>query len=483
MKMKRIIAILLTIVVLAVGSVMPVFAASSASIKAGTISGGVATFTFTVSAPEGVGAMEFSLAASGGTITSATASAGTLAPNGGFYNWYIDNAVQSVTITVKCSTTASEVKLTYSGLAVYDDNADLVSGAASSGSATAKAASTTKPTTKPVATTKPTTTKPTTTKPTTTVSTAANLKSLSVDGYSISPKFSQGRTSYKLEVPADFAGKLDVKAVPLDSAANVTVTGNDITEGKGTIKITVKGTDGTTKTYRITVATPTETTTEAPVVAEGLKLSTLKVGAGLAIDFQPDVLAYTVKVPAGTKSLDVEALIGEVEGATVRVEGADDLAASNNVVKVIVTDANGVETVYTITVVEETPLAQAPATQDGEKKGGMPVWLAIILILFAFILGLVIGFLLGKKKAEDDYYDDDDDDTPPVFGGSADEVPAPAPIDTPVSSPYSGGMNFNPPSLGGAEFKLPYEAAGSPTPAAPTTTPVAPADSFIQSAD
>lgn len=483
MKMKRIIAILLTIVVLAVGSVMPVFAASSASIKAGTISGGVATFTFTVSAPEGVGAMEFSLAASGGTITSATASAGTLAPNGGFYNWYIDNAVQSVTITVKCSTTASEVKLTYSGLAVYDDNADLVSGAASSGSATAKAASTTKPTTKPVATTKPTTTKPTTTKPTTTVSTAANLKSLSVDGYSISPKFSQGRTSYKLEVPADFAGKLDVKAVPLDSAAIVTVTGNDITEGKGTIKITVKGTDGTTKTYRITVATPTETTTEAPVVAEGLKLSTLKVGAGLAIDFQPDVLAYTVKVPAGTKSLDVEALIGEVEGATVRVEGADDLAASNNVVKVIVTDANGVETVYTITVVEETPLAQAPATQDGEKKGGMPVWLAIILILFAFILGLVIGFLLGKKKAEDDYYDDDDDDTPPVFGGSADEVPAPAPIDTPVSSPYSGGMNFNPPSLGGAEFKLPYEAAGSPTPAAPTTTPVAPADSFIQSAD
>lgn len=488
MNFKKILAIVLTIAILAVGSVMPAFAASSASVKSsGAISGGVATFTFTVSAPEGVGAMEFSLAAQGGTITSATASAGTLAPNGGFYNWYIDNAIQSVTITVKCSTSASEVKLSYSGLNVYDDNADPVAGAASSGSATAKAAATTapttKPTTKPANTTKPTTTKPTTTKPTTTASTAADLKSLSVDGYSISPKFSAGRTSYNLEVPADFAGKLDVKATPLDSAAKVTITGNDITEGKGTIKITVKGTDGTTKTYRITVAAPTETTTEAPVVAEGLKLSTLKVGAGLAIDFQPDVLAYTVKVPAGTKSLDVEALIGEVEGATVRVEGADDLAASNNVVKVIVTDANGVETVYTITVVEETPLAQAPVKQDGEKKGGMPVWLAIILILFAFILGLVIGFLLGKKKAEDDYYDDDDDDTPPLFGGSADEVPAPAPIDAPVSSPYSGGMNFNPPSLGGAEFKLPYEAAGSPTPAAPTTTPVAPADSFIQSAD
>lgn len=474
MNFKKILAIVLTIAILAVGSIMPAFAASSASVKSsGAISGGVATFTFTVAAPEGVGAMEFSLAAQGGTITSATASAGTLAPNGGFYNWYIDNAIQSVTITVKCSTTASEVKLSYSGLNVYDDNADPVAGAASSGSATAKAAATTAPTTKP--TTKPTTTKPTTTKPTTTASTAADLKSLSVDGYSISPKFSAGRTSYNLEVPADFAGKLDVKATPLDSAAKVTITGNDITDGKGTIKITVKGTDGTTKTYRITVAPPAETTTEAPAEAEGLKLSTLKVGAGLALDFQPDVLEYTVKVPAGTKSLDVEALIGEIEGATVKVEGADDLAASNNVVKVIVTDANGVETVYTINVVEETPLAEAPATQDDdEKKGGMPIWLAIMLILLAFILGLVIGFLLGKKKAEDDYDDDDDNDA--VFGGSADD-------DAPVSSPYGGGMNFNPPSVGGsADYNLPYQAA-APIDPAPATTPIASADSFIQSAD
>lgn len=469
--------------------VLSAAAAGSVTFPDTTISGGKATFKITVSGGgQLVKGVQFNLSATGGTVDSVTSSVSGLIsnynPSSGLYVYAGNSGNASVTFTVVCTASSETVKLSYSGMTVGDDGdpAQAIS-VTTSGSATAKAASTTKPTTKPVATTKPTTTKPTTTKPTTTASTAANLKSLSVDGYSISPKFSQGRTSYKLEVPADFAGKLDVKAVPLDSAANVTVTGNDITEGKGTIKITVKGTDGTTKTYRITVAPPTETTTEAPVVAEGLKLSTLKVGAGLAIDFQPDVLAYTVKVPAGTKSLDVEALIGEVEGATVRVEGADDLAASNNVVKVIVTDANGVETVYTINVVEETPLAQAPATQDDEKKGGMPVWLAIMLILLAFILGLVIGFLLGKKKAEDDYYDDDDDDTPPIFGGSADEVPAPDPIDTPVSSPYSGGMNFNPPSLGGAEFKLPYEAAGSPTPAAPTTTPVAPADSFIQSAD
>ncbi len=389
---------------------------------------------------------------------------------------WVENSSSTVTITGK-SVGATTITVVFPDAASADGEVDL------SGASRTITVNVVEPTTKPVQTTAPTTakptTKPTTTKPTTTASTAADLKSLSVDGYSISPKFSAGRTSYNMEVPADFAGKLNVKAVPLDSAAKVTITGNDITDGKGTIKITVKGTDGTTKTYRITVAPPAETTTEAPTVAEGLKLSTLKVGADLALDFQPDVLEYTVKVPAGTKSLDVEALIGEIEGATVRVEGADDLAASNNVVKVIVTDADGVETVYTINVAEETPLATTAPTQDDEKKSGMPIWLAIMLILLAFILGLVIGFLLGKKKAEDDYYDDDDDD--PIFGGSADD-------DAPVSLPYSDGMSFNPPSVGGAplnaDFSLPYEAAAPiAQDTAPATTPIASADSFIQSAD
>ena len=477
MRIKKLLAIVLTVALLAMTLVVPAFA-GTASMTASTLSGGKATFTLKLAG--GIASAEGKFTVSGGTIDSissdvsisADKSSGTFAAAG--------SSRDSITITVVCSSSGDSVTLAYNLDYVGDGNGDDTTVSPTSGSATAKAATTaptTKPTTKPAATTKPAgTTKPTTTKPTTTASTAANLKSLSVDGYSISPKFSQGRTSYNLEVPADFAGKLDVKAVPLDSAAKVTITGNDITDGKGTIKITVKGTDGTTKTYRITVAPPAETTTEAPTVAEGLKLSTLKVGAGLALDFQPDVLEYTVKVPAGTKTLDVEALIGEIEGATVRVEGADDLAASNNVVKVIVTDADGVETVYTINVVEETPLTQAPATQDGEKKSGMPIWLAIMLILLAFILGLVIGFLLGKKKAEDDYYDEDDDDDAPIFGGSADD-------DAPVSSPYGGGMNFNPPSVGGADFNLPYEAAGSPAPEAPATTPIASADSFIQSAD
>lgn len=486
MRLKKFLAILLTIALLCSTVVLSAMAAGSVSFPDTTISGGKATFKITVSGGEQlVKGVQFNLSATGGTVDSVTSSVSGLIsnynPSSGLYVYAGNSGSASVTFTVVCTASSDTVKLSYSGMTVGDDGdpAQAISVTASD-SATAKAATTaptTKPTTKPAATTKPAgTTKPTTTKPTTTASTAANLKSLSVDGYSISPKFSQGRTSYNLEVPADFAGKLDVKAVPLDSAAKVTITGNDITDGKGTIKITVKGTDGTTKTYRITVAPPAETTTEAPTVAEGLKLSTLKVGAGLALDFQPDVLEYTVKVPAGTKTLDVEALIGEIEGATVRVEGADDLAASNNVVKVIVTDADGVETVYTINVVEETPLTQAPATQDDEKKSGMPIWLAIMLILLAFILGLVIGFLLGKKKAEDDYYDDDDDGDAPIFGGSADD-------DAPVSSPYGGGMNFNPPSVGGADFNLPYEAAGSPAPEAPATTPIASADSFIQSAD
>ncbi len=471
MKLKKIITLVLTVALLACTFVLPANAAS-ASLTASNITNGTATFTLTLSDPAGVGAAEANFTATGGTITGATCNqAGQCAMNGGLLNVALNNAASSVSVTITVQASGDSVTLSYSGLGVYNDNADPLSVSATSGSATAKA---------PVVTT---TAAPTTT----TRSTAADLKSLSVDGYKLSPAFRATKTSYSIEVPKDFSGDLKVNAVPLDSAATVTVTGAEGYKAgqKSTIRIAVKGTDGTTRNYTITVAPPAETTT---VKTEALKLDTLTIGADYALDFNPDVLEYIVKVPAGTKSLNVEALIGDIEGATVRVEGADDLAASNNIVKVIVTDANGTETVYTITVQEETPLATTPVEKE---KKGVAVWLVIMLVLFAFILGLVIGFFIGKKKAENDYYDDDDDDDDDnaFFGGSADPEPTPV-------SPYSGGMNFNPPSVGSSapinDYALPYEAAAPindvaapaapETPATPAPTPIASA-SFIQSAD
>lgn len=468
MNLKKVLSIILTVAVLMMTLIVPAFAGQS-SISAGNISGGKATFTITLSG--GISGAEGTLTATGGTISSVNTSAGSISFNNGSFA-VAASGQNSLTLTVVCAASGDSVTLAYNIAYVNDANGDDTTISPASGSATARAAVTT-------------------TKPTTTASTAANLKSLSVDGYSLSPKFSQGRTAYSIEVPADFSGKLDVNATPLDSKADVKITGNDIKDGKGTIKIAVKGTDGTAKTYTITVTPPAETTTEAPATTEAVKLSGISISKSSDIDFafQPDVLEYTVKVPAGTTSLDVGAWFDGEEEVTVDIAGADDLQASNNKITITATDANGNVTVYTINVEEETPLAQA--TDKTEAKGGMPVWLAIMLILLALIIGIVIGFFLGKKKAEDDYYDGDDDDNtpPPVFNAGADED------EVPVSSPYSGGMNFNPPSVGGAnpvEFNLPYEAAApvaeNPAPAAaptvtPAATPIVSADSFIQSAD
>lgn len=490
MNLKKVLSIILTVAVLMMTLIAPAFAGQS-SISAGNLSGGKATFTITLSG--GISGAEGTLTATGGTISSVNTSAGSISFNNGSFA-VAASGQNSLTLTVVCASSGDSVTLAYNILYVNDANGDDTTISPASGSATARAAvTTTKPTTtkKPTTTAKPTTTKPTTTKPTTTASTAANLKSLSVDGYSLTPKFSQGRTAYSIEVPADFSGKLDVNATPLDSKADVKITGNDIKDGKGIIKVAVKGTDGTEKTYTITVTPPVETTTESPVTTEAVKLSGISISksSDIDFDFQPDVLEYTVKVPAGTTSLDVGAWFDGEEEVTVDITGADDLQASNNKITITATDANGNVTVYTINVEEETPLAQS--TAKTEAKGGMPVWLAIMLILLALIIGIVIGFFLGKKKAEDDYYDGDDDDNtpPPVFNAGADED------ESPVSSPYSGGMNFNPPSVGGAnplEFNLPYEAASpvaeNPAPAAtptaaPASTPIVSADSFIQSAD
>lgn len=80
-----------------------------------------------------------------------------------------------------------------------------------------------------------------------------NLRSLSVEGYELSPAFSKDVTSYTVEVP-DTVEEISVVAKVNDSTASVTGAGKiDISEGTNKVDVVVTAQNGSTKTYSILV--------------------------------------------------------------------------------------------------------------------------------------------------------------------------------------------------------------------------------------
>lgn len=308
---------------------------------------------------------------------------------------WVENSSSTVTVTGK-SVGKTTITVNFPEAASADGNVDL------SGASRTITVNVVEPTTKPVQTTAPKTTAPKTTAPKTTASTAANLKSLTVEGFELNEKFSGGRTSYSITVPKD-TKSINVSALPLNSNCKVTGTGTlNITGLPQTFRIVCKAPNGETKTYTLTVKAAADPTI--------VNLTDLVVSSicELTPEFDPSVYEYTAIVPAGTKAVNVDAIIDEVtyEGATVKVVGADDLAASNNTVTITVTAKDGTETTYTIHVKfaeEEKTVAPAPV----EEKSGVPVWVVILLVVLLIVCS-VVAFLFGKKKGEEAYDDSDD---------------------------------------------------------------------------
>ena len=78
-----------------------------------------------------------------------------------------------------------------------------------------------------------------------------NLSSLSIDGYTLSPAFNKGVTSYTASGGANVE-KINVIATREDSASSVSGAGTrDVSEGENKIDITVTAQNGAVKTYTI----------------------------------------------------------------------------------------------------------------------------------------------------------------------------------------------------------------------------------------
>ena len=80
-----------------------------------------------------------------------------------------------------------------------------------------------------------------------------DLKSLSVEGFELSPEFSKDVTEYTVTVPED-TKEVTINATENDSAASVTGTGTfEVTGGTNTFDIVVRAENGSEKTYKVTV--------------------------------------------------------------------------------------------------------------------------------------------------------------------------------------------------------------------------------------
>ena len=90
-------------------------------------------------------------------------------------------------------------------------------------------------------------------KPTKEYSSNNYLKSLEVEGYTISPEFSKDTKEYTVEVPNDVT-KVNIKAAKEDASATISGDGEkEVSEGTNTIEVKVTAENGNERVYTITL--------------------------------------------------------------------------------------------------------------------------------------------------------------------------------------------------------------------------------------
>lgn len=128
----------------------------------------------------------------------------------------------------------------------------------------------------------------------------ASLKSLSVEGYKLSPSFSSGTLNYK--VSAEDVVKVIVHAEAKDSTSKVKISGNtNLKYGDNTVKIVVTSESGKTTTYKIIVnrfdSRDKVNTLNNLVVA----------GYDLNKKFDQNVTSYSVSVEPNVTNVSIQA--------------------------------------------------------------------------------------------------------------------------------------------------------------------------------
>ncbi len=136
-----------------------------------------------------------------------------------------------------------------------------------------------------------------------------NLKSLSVEGYELSPAFDKNTLSYVVSVP-DTVDKIKINAQVNDSKSRVSGTGEkDISQGTNKFDIVVTAQNGAIKTYTVTVDRKDLNPIE--VTIDGVKYSVVKRADMLTL---PACFTETV---VNIQDTEVPGFTSEVTGLTL----------------------------------------------------------------------------------------------------------------------------------------------------------------------
>lgn len=286
----------------------------------------------------------------------------------------------------------------------------------SSGSGSSSSSSSNKPsTTKPVETPKPVE------KP---KSSDNTLKSLSVIEGAISPEFNKDVREYILNVPNEIGGA-NVTAVPTDSKATVSITGNvGLREGENTVTIIVVAEDGSSSKYLIRVnrAKPELSLQSLAIKYKNQEGNLVEVLLNPVFNFQTyeyilEDLEYWVE------KLQIVA-VANIEGATIDIQGADNLVEGENIVTItakvpmqVTEDEEPQEEVKTYTIKFNKKEQPAPPTLMGRISnwfngmfGVASVWysanqeqivLWALAVCVVALLGLSIYIIVDYYKYKD----------------------------------------------------------------------------------
>lgn len=249
----------------------------------------------------------------------------------------------------------------------------------------------------------------TTTKPPVEVkkSTDNTLKDLSITEGQISPEFSKDVKEYTLRVAYEVA-QLNVTATPNDSKAKVEIIGDkDLQEGENILTIRVTAEDGSVADYVVKV-----TRARIPLALKSLIIKYQNengelVETALNPAFYFDVFEYSLEeMEYWVEKLSVEA-IPNIEGASIDVQGADNLQAGENAVtitaKISAEVAEGEEPkeeiiTYTIKFNKKQEPTAMEKLSNWYKKNEEYIIIGALGVCVAFLFGLSIYIVVDHNK-------------------------------------------------------------------------------------
>lgn len=235
------------------------------------------------------------------------------------------------------------------------------------------------------------------------------LKSLTVEGYTITPEFNKYTLTYYLVIPSDVTS-INVSAEPENENAKTKITGNTkLSSKENTIKIVVTAQNKTTKTYNI-IATKQED--------NGLKLNELTIdGATFTEPLSSMNFHYTADLKSDKELTDLKInAVPSMENAEVEIVGSTGLEAGENLVTIILRSGNTVTT-YEITVnitVEKTVITEVKnnaimgtfnKVKDSvteffkDENKTIAVLVAVALVLLILVVMLIVK-INRKNKVE-----------------------------------------------------------------------------------